>query len=502
VGSAEAPYAWRGTVPPLFSRDEKRLLGGLAIVTACSWWRYLATGSLKVDENYPARLTGYAMLVVLVAGWALAVLGWRGLLAEPPARPRRTAFAALGIAAWMLPMLSNDLFSVMSYGSLAASGHDVYGSAAALPQSRFYRFVGEHWNDTACMYGPTTLIAALPAGLAGQSPWAGLAILRVAWFLPVALAMELSLRHLRDAPFFHAMVWLNPLWIIEGPGQLHADLLGLVALVAGIVLVRTGRPRTSFAFYAAAVLSKYSFAPAGLWFWLSGEGDDRRRQGRLARLAAMGVAFGAVAVALYAPFWVGPVTVLGPLRGLASMNPGGSITEVLGIVVQFLRHGGVTPPAMDVQEALALDRASKEQTWRIIEWVVRLVFLGIVARVLPAVLRKGADPKAVALGTGAVTVALLTIAGHRFQCWYLPAALPFFGLACTEAWRRWWIAVVAVAVPVEFACVLERSSAVYPAWGAATTGLQVIVFILWFWARYLRSGGDAAPRAAIAPAEP
>jgi hypothetical protein len=184
------------------------------------------------------------------------------------------------------------------------------------------------------------------------------------------------------------------------------------------------------------------------------------------------------------------------------MNPGGSITEVLGIVVQFLRHGSVTPPGMDVQAALALDRASKEQSWRIIEWVTRLVFLGVALRVLPAVLRKGADPKTVALGTGILTVALLTIAGHRFQSWYLPAALPFFGLACTDAWRRWWIAVVAVAVPVEFACVLERSSAVYPAWGAATTGLQVVVFVLWFRARYLRSAGDVAPRGATAPAAP
>jgi hypothetical protein len=474
-------------VPPLFSRDEKRLLGGLAIVTACSWGRYLATGSLKVDQSYPARSVGYAILVVLVLGWAVAVLGWRGLLAAPPAHPRRTAFAALGIAGFMLPMLSNDVFSVLSYGSVAAAGHDVYGTVAWLPGSPFYRYVGERWSETACMYGPTTLIAALPARLAGENAWAGLAILRVAWFVPLALTMELSLRRLRDQPFFHAMVWLNPLWIVEGPGQLHADLLGLVAVTAGIVLLGAGKLRSGFALYAAAVLGKYTFSPAGLWFWLSGDCGDARRSARLAgRLATMVAVFAVVAIALYFPFWVGPITITGPLRGLARMNPGGSITEVLGILVEYLRHGSVTPPDMSVQAALALDRASKEQTWHVVEWITRVVFLVVAARVLPAMLRKGADPKTIALGTGVLTVALLTIAGHRFQAWYLPAALPFFGLACTAVWRRWWTVIVAVAVPVDFACVLERSSAAYPAWGAVTTGAQVIVFVLWFRARYLR----------------
>ncbi len=491
---------WR----PLSSRDEKRLLGGVAIVTACSWARFLATGSLRVDQNYPPRSIGYVLLATLVVGWALAVRGWRGLLADPPARPRRAAFAALGIAAFMLPMLSNDLFSVLSYGSAAAAGHDVYATTASLRDSPFYPFVGERWNQTACMYGPTTLLAALPAGLARGNPWAGLFILRFVWFVPLALTMELSFRRLGDRPFYHAMVWLNPLWIVVGPGQMHADLLGLVAVTLGIAFHHAGKLRASFAIYAAAVLAKYSFAPAGLWFWLSGVPPTARRH-LASRLAMMGVVFAAVAVVLYAPFWAGPATITGPLRDLARMNPGGSITEVLGIVVQFLRTGSVTPPDMAVQAAVDLDRATKESSWRIVSWITRIVFLVIVARVVPAMVRRpaaGHDPeRTLALGTGVVTVALLTIAGHRFQSWYLPAALPFFGLACPDVWRRWWTAVVAVAVPVDFACVLERSSAVYPAWGAVTTGALVVVFVLWFKGRYLRfPDDDGAPPAARAPA--
>ena len=373
----------------------------------------------------------------------------------------------------MLPMLSNDVFSVLSYGAVAAGGHDVYTTTSWLPQGLFYPYLGAHWMRTVCVYGPTTLLASLPAGLARGSPWVGLLLLRLAWLVPLIVVMELSLRRLPDRPFFHTMVWLNPLWVVEGPGQLHADLLGLVAITAGIVLHRGGKVRASFALYAAALLGKYSFGPAGLWFWLSGAPLPGQRARRLLALVAVVLA---VTVAVYLPFWQGPGTVIVPLQALGRMNPGGSITEVLGILFQLLVHGSVTPPDMAVQTALEVDRAAKQASWLVVSWIARIVFLAVVARVLPRMLRKTADERTVALGTGALTVALLTLASHRFQCWYLLAPLPFFGLECPPVWRRWWTAAVAVAVPVDFACVLERTSPVYPVWGALSTGTLVVVF--------------------------
>lgn len=484
----------------MFSRSERRFLTGLAVVTACSWGRFFATGSLKVDQSYPARAVGFALLGGLIAGWALAVAGWRTMLVAPPVKPRRTAFLALGVASLMLPMLSNDVFSLLSYGAVAAGGHDVYTTASSLPQGVFYPWLGEHWSHTVCVYGPTTLVASLPAGLARGNPWVGLVLLRLVWLGPLVLVMELTFRRLADRPFFHTMVWLNPLWVVEGPGQLHADLLGLVAITAGVILHRAGKVRSGFGLYAAALLGKYSFAPAGLWFWLSGASSAKERAQRLATMAAI---FAAAGVAFYAPFWRGPETITLPLQTLGRMNPGGSITEVLGIVIQFVRTGSVTPPDMAVQAALEVDRAAKQESWHVVSWTVRIVFLAVVARVLPSMLRKGADERTVALGTGTIMVALLTLASHRFQCWYLLAPLPFFGLACPPAWRRWWLAVVAVSVPVDFACVLERTSAVYPVWGAVTTGALVVVFVMWFRGRYLGVPGDVDARPeATAPAAP
>jgi hypothetical protein len=482
-------HTWRG--------DERRWLAGLALVTACSWGRWLATGSLKVDESYPGEVAGTLLFAALLTGWALLITGWRGMLLRPPRAPRRLAFAGLAIAGLMLPMISNDVFSVLAYGSLTAHGHDVYATADALPHSVWYRWIGEHWNEKVCVYGPTTLVAILPSAVAGANPWLALLLLRATWFVPLALAMELSFRRLRDRPFFHAMVWLNPLWIVEGPGQLHADLLGLTALVFGVLLAGAGRPRSSFVAYAVAVLGKYSFAFAGPWFWLSGASSARQRALRLPVIAAV---LAALAVVFFAPFWRGPATVTEPIRALAAMNPGGSITEVIGTIVQVLRGGGIPHADAPVRAALDADRAANGTTWFVVSLIMRLVTLAVGVRVLHGMLRRPHDEDRIALGTGALVVGVLTLASHRFQAWYLVAALPFFGLHCTEVWRRWWIAVVGVAVTTEFVYVLPRTALILPVWVAVTTAVTVVLFLASFRARFLRAMDERTPeRAASHP---
>jgi hypothetical protein len=463
-------------------RDELRWLLGLVIVTVGSWVRWLATGSPKVDENYPSELVGTLLFVALLAGWGLLVLGWRGLLARPLASPRRLAFAGLFVATFMLPMLSNDVFSLLAYGSLAARGHDVYTTVSWLPRSVWYPWMGEHWNDTVCVYGPTTLMGVMPAALVGGNPWLALVLLRLAWFVPLALVMELSFRRLADRPFFHTMVWLNPLFIVEGPGQLHADLLGLMAIVAGIMLHVSGRVKTSWVCYSLAILGKYSFAFTGFWFWLSGASTPRVRVLRIPAIAAVLVALGVLS---FAPFWHGPATLTEPIRALAGMNPGGSITEVVGQVVHVLRGGEINPPDMPVHLAIDLDRKTHGTIWAVVSVIMRIVSVGVGLRVLRDMLRRPSDENTVALGTGVLVVAAITLASHRFQCWYLLAALPFFGLRCTDVWRRWWIAVVGLSVTTDFVHVLPTTAFILPAWSAFSTAGVVVVFLMSFKWRYL-----------------
>ncbi|HZU84307.1 MAG TPA: hypothetical protein VE987_15365, partial [Polyangiaceae bacterium] len=390
------------------------------------------------------------------------------------------AYSGLLVSAFMLPMLSNDVFSLFAYGSLAAHGQDVYATASALAHSVWYPWIGERWLGRVCVYGPTTLVGVMPAALAGGNPWLALVALRVAWLVPLVAVMEVAFRRL--PPFFHAMVWLNPLWLLEGPGQLHPDLLGVVATTAGIVLHERGRVKSGWVAFGVAVLGKYSFAPAGAWFWLFRRRTLRQTLLRVPAIAAVLVVMGVVC---FAPFWRGPATVAEPVRALVATNPGGSITDVAGLVVHVLR--GRPPPRADVPAQIAMrrDRENYGATWAVVGFVLRIVTLGVAARVLTTMFRRPRDEDAIALGTGALAVAVITLASHRFQSWYLMAALPFFGLACTDAWRRWWIAVVALSVTPQFAYLLPRTALILPAWTAVSTAAVAVVFVVSFRARYL-----------------
>ena len=491
----QVPSAFRTATPterPSGRPAASCWLTGLGLVTVCSWGRYLATGSLRVDDNYPTLFAGTALFTGLVVGWGLLVWGWSQLLLQPPptAVARRLAFTGMALAAPMLPLLSNDVFSLLAYASLAADGHDVYASVHWLPGTAFSSWIGERWGSVVCVYGPTTLVSAMPAALVGENPWLALAILRLSWLLPLAGAMELSFRVLRDRPFFHAMLWLNPLLVVEGLGQLHADVLGAAAVVIGIGVMLTPRPGKAVGclLYTVAVLGENTRSSSRvLWFWLFG---------------ARGCAPGSCGLRRWAPRWrqwvsfstrpsgAASATITEPIHALASMNPGGSITEIAGDLIPARSPRRQLVLSADLPTArppLELDRASKGPIWFAISLVLRVVFVGVAVRQLVGMHRAQDSDGTVARGTGSILVAAVTLASHRFSSqWYLMAALPFFGLCCDQTWRRWWLLVVPFAVATEFIHVLPRSALLLPIWSVLTNGGVVVVFLWSFRGRFLR----------------
>ncbi len=484
-----ATRAFRAHVPLRHAswaqEDERRWLLGLVLVTLCSWGRWLASGSLKVDESYPSALMGALLLIALSAGYGLLVLGWAGLLLHPIQNPRRLAFAGLAVAALMLPMLSNDVFNAFAFGSQAARGEDVYSAAGALQHSVWSPWIGAHWSDVVCASGPTTLLTLLPVALVGAHPLLALLVLRLTWFVPLVLVMELSFRRLSDRPSFHAMVWLNPLFLLEGPGQLHADLLGVVAITAGILFQQRGRLKTGWGAFSLAVLGKYTFVVTGAWFWLAGARTWKERAVRVPLIGGIVGALGAIA---FAPFWRGSATLLEPARSLSRLNPGGTLTEFVGILVHVARGGAAPSPEMSAAEAFAMDRATHGATWFCLSLVLGLIVLRIAIHVFAAIIQNPKDEDVAALGTGILIVAFTTLAARRFEPWYLMAALPFFGLRCTNAWKRWWIAAVAAAVAPTFMNLLPRSAAILPVWSVVTTVGAMVVFVSSFKSRYLSLG--------------
>src|SRR5262249_10173915 len=255
----------------------------------------------------------------------------------------------------MLPLLSNDLFSLLAQASLSAHGKDVFASASAYPESPWFAWVGERWRQSPSPYGPVTLLAAWPGVLGGATP-----LRSAAWLVPLIVLVELSLRAFPARPAFHAFLWLNPLLLVEGVGQLHPDLLGLLLVTAGILLARRSPGLGSGMAWSLATLSKLIFGLALPWFWLHGTRDA---SARLRRAGVLLLCFAASAALAYAPFWRRPETVLGQLRGLRA-NPlvaGGTLADVVGTVAGALSGEQETAPveAFDPHQHAVRARAAQ-----------------------------------------------------------------------------------------------------------------------------------------------
>ena len=478
---------------PFASHNDRAYLAGIALLTACSWGRWLATGSLKVDESYPSLGVATLLFLGLLLGWSLLVGSFHGILTDAfdeqtaalsMARLRRLTFLGLAIASLMLPMLSNDIFQLFSWSSLAARGKDVFATVTALPESEWASYVSARWARTICHYGPLTLVAAMPAAFAHGSPFAAILLVRTCWLIPLVAVMLASFRLLPSMRTFHAMLWLNPLWLLEGPGQLHCDLVGITLVTAGVVLAMRRRTVVATLLYALAVVSKYTFVLVGPWFLLFGATSNRQRAVRALLLAT---AIGACGAAFYAPFWRGTPTLTAPLQDTFSERPGGTLEEVVGDLVLAARGRSPAPPSTTAAVAAAEDRAAMGGGWLVVAAVklaVKVVTMGVIARLLYLMLARN-RPEVTALGTGAIIVAAVTLGAPKFEPWYLLPALPFFGLSCTSAWRRWLTGAVALAVLPTFANVLPGTSSIVPIWGVLSTGANVAWFFAMFRARYL-----------------
>ncbi len=466
---------------------EIRWLAGLGIVTLCSWARWLATGSPKIDQNYPSAAAGTLLLVALCAGWALTVIGWAGMLARPPERPRRLAYLGLLAVVPMLPLLSNDVFSLFAQASLSSQGRDVYATASAYRDSVWFGWIGERWRSSPSPYGPLTLLASWPSAYGGGNPWLAEIFLKVAWLLPLVAVIELSVRAFPNRSMFHTMLWLNPLFLVEGLGQLHPDLLGVLLVTVGLMLARRSRTLGAGVTWSLATVAKLNFGLAAPWFLLSG---TRGWSDRMRRTLVVALTLAATATILYTPFWRGPETVLGQLQGLRTNTfvPGGTMVDVVGTAAGGLAGSKANTPVE------LFDPRQQDVRTRAAQGAQLLAMLIALAAIIPLGLGllRDLDEDRLALATGAFIVAMVTLASPKFQSWYLMTALPFFALCCPPEWRRWWVWAVATAVAPEFALVLPRSAFLFTPW-ALTTLASVVVFLLSFRARFW----TLAPRAAL-----
>ncbi len=334
-----------------------------------------------IGERLGYRVFLIALLVSCGAYAGLIALAGRSSLTAGRA-PRRYAggvistraaialVAALQLIVFVGPiLLSTDVFSYIAYARMGVEhGLNPYTHGPiAIVHDPIFRYVGTDWIHVATAYGPLyTLLSypLAPLGIVGAL-WG----MKLAALLASAATLALTWRCARARGFDPVLAILavgaNPLYVIYGLGGAHNDLLMMLAMMAAVTLVGTGRPTRRREAAAAAWIVAGALVKATVAVLLPFMILSRRRPAPILGAVAA-VALGALVG--YAAFGIHGIDVVAALnRDAAFVSTDSFATEI----AHLLGKPGVFPVDHDLLKAalVLIVLHLMWRTWRGYDWV-------------------------------------------------------------------------------------------------------------------------------------
>ncbi|MBC2681586.1 alpha 1,6 mannopyranosyltransferase [Corynebacterium sp. 4HC-13] len=439
----------------------------------------------------------HASTVMVFLGIGILVIGWL-LMARfcVSLRRRRVHLVPVSIlwrtfVAWVIPLyvtaplFTQDIYSYLAQGSIAARGWDPYAAGPVdllEPDNPLVRSVPLMWSHSPAPYGPTALgYGAVISSLTHDSFVAGILLHRLVSIIGLALAGWALVRLSRrcGVPSQTAM-WLgvlNPLALLHLVGGIHNEAAMLGLLLAGLELVLRGvdqveRPIQScwillilgLCLITAAGLVKVTalmalgFAAVAIARWFGGTITDLIKAGLISASVAVIVA---LVLSLGTGVGLGWITSQGGATEIVSWM---SFSTVLGLASAFL---GMNLGLGDHQRvALTVFRSLGVLVG--IAWVVRMLWASFKGRIHP-------------VGGLGLAMFLMVVFFPVVQPWYLLWAI--FPLA---AWaNRDPFIFIAVAYSTLFSfAVLPRGLGLPPATVVYIYVMFVVIFAVVLLAGY------------------
>ncbi len=469
------------------------MLFGAGLFLIASYIRYFTTGSIKVDQNY---MTGMPMVLnLLLVTVGLCLFGWayykvifnKEDYKLSPLETRNLAILLALISAPMLPMLSNDVFSLFTWGDLAAMGINPYEDGKLLVHSSFHPYVGDKYKYLACLYGPINIFIVICAVFIGGKNILGVyAIFKIIFTLLalgfIGLIYHLYKRFPESSYNTLALVLLSPVFWCQGVGQGHTEVLGIFFLVLAMLFMTSDRVLQAFVVLALAVASKISFAyllPLPLlYFWW--RNPQKIKETALYALAS-GIIVLAVLALAYWPFETGGTWApLASFKHLSASRPSGTITDVIGELASVIYpslQGLFNWPPMEAQ-------AVREMVWKPLVPFFKLlgILLALWTFTRIRTIRVAQDNFTLFAIIGAI---MLTIFSQKFSSWYLLLIIPLFLYTDNKTWIRWLAILGLLTIAMDFMHIPERNLLIFPITVAIPAFLVAASFLWKFKERYI-----------------
>lgn len=436
------------------------------IVCISSWIHYFTTNSLKVDANgiEPLYLRIFLFLVIAFCWTKLCLALYAFFNSEINAISNRTLrvnlYLCIAIQGLTLPLFSNDIFSVMGYSQAHMKGVNIYTDFNA-ELTDFAAYINPLYQKLNCKYGPLSIMqTSLPFFQKEFSIYGCLGLTKLIYVIHGVFFLEVSLILISviSSQYKYLLV-LYPIWLVQGIGQLHNDILGMTWIVLGLLMMYKSKPFMSSIFFSLAVLSKITFgffALIPILYWAQSFKVNRTY------ILQFSVFFGLSLVLLgyliYWPFQISIVDIVSPINALNTERPSSTFAD-LGAYFLLLFNS-------DFEENYHLT-------------IPFFKYLGIlILLVLSCMFWRVRDRKDSYLGFLLLcysTIFLLVL--HRFLPWYL-MGIPFLFLFkdTQKYWFSWLMFITWISIFQDYAIMLDTDNLLGQILMALSTVLTVLSF--------------------------
>ncbi len=205
------------------------------------------------------------ILIVLFFSLAFLPATWLSVyMDERPSWVTYLPILAALLPVFSFPMLSDDVYRFLWDGHLVLDGIDPFHTVpsklisqlSAEPYAKLYARLNSPSYHS--VYPPVSQLFFVLAAAAENVAWNGVLIMKLAYATIHLLALGMFYRsplHQRY-PLFYLTYGLNPLVIVEGIGNLHAEVVMVAWLLIAWVMYHQKKTRWSAVFFALAIGTK------------------------------------------------------------------------------------------------------------------------------------------------------------------------------------------------------------------------------------------------------
>jgi alpha-1,6-mannosyltransferase len=404
----------------------RTLFAGMLLIVGTAWLFYL-----KVPIPGPVSTAAWVIgLICWVWGYVrvLQAQASAALISPSANFPslQTSTLLALTLGLLMPPVLSKDVYIYLLQGKLALQGVCTYTDGNLNNLHPWVEFVDPQWRDCPNHYGPVPML--LFSLVAYFNTISGALIALKIAFLAIAFATlkvidNIANRFNIDKNRAVLAVALNPIFILQGLGQMHLDLLtGL--LVALFIYGLFAKPNWLICGLSigALGLTKTLLLPVFLGFWVIYQAWTLRNNIFQLREAILGIGLALMLFCVgYAPIWQGTQTLTHPMSYHSDKEPVKSVAELAAYAGVFLTNPVVAP---DVPNKLV---AQKILIGKKVTPILQILAL-LLALVVAWRAYQKPDKKGLLFQMGLLTLLIFIGYSPIMHPWYFLLVLPFFAL--------------------------------------------------------------------------